>query len=265
MKTLLRMLFLLVLPVFTFCQNEQRLAIAEAMSNTFNLYGDEATGTCFIVAKGGKQYFITAAHLFASSHTSGDQVAIQLVVQKQLKAFDAHVYFHADRKVDVAIVTLPGTVSQHVELPEELVKYEDTLQKVFQGHGMLMDSTMITIGEDVLFFGFPLGNLGTEALGIKFPLVKKAMISGWVKHNGLELLLLDGHNNAGFSGGPIATYDSSTKKMSVAGVVSGYIPEPMDVQRKNETLSVNGNSGIIVCYGKRYIEEIFARYKKELR
>lgn len=258
MKTLLCILSAIFFPAIAFCQYEQSLAMAETMANTFNLHGDKATGTCFIITKQGKQYFITAAHLFEPSHKSGDSVAVQMVVQNRLQLLGAHVYFHPDRQVDIAVVQLPQRVSQNVELSKELAMYKDTLQKVFQGNGISMDSLFASIGTDVFFFGFPLGNLGTEALGMKFPLVKKAMISGWVKRNGLELLLLDGHNNLGFSGGPIAAYDVATKKMVVVGVVSGYIPEPIDIQGKKEMVSVSGNSGIIVCYKRSYIEEVFA-------
>lgn len=107
--------------------------------------------------------------------------------------------------------------------------------------------------------------MGTEALGIKFPLVKKTIVSGWVKHKGLDVLLLDGHNNVGFSGGPVVAYDTSSKKMCIVGVKSGHVPEPVDMQYKEDKISVNENSGIIVCYGRRYIEEIFTRNQKALR
>lgn len=118
---------------------------------------------------------------------------------------------------------------------------------------------------DVFFYGFPLDNMGTEALGIKFPLVKKAILSGALKYNGVNVLLLDGHNNLGFSGGPVVAYDTSRKKMCIIGVLSGYFPEPMDVRCKGDRLLFNENSGIAVCYGRDYIEEIFSKNKKDLR
>jgi hypothetical protein len=43
--------------------------------------------------------------------------------------------------------------------------------------------------------------MGTEALGIKFPLVKKAIVSGLVQYNGINVLLSEGDNNPGFSKG----------------------------------------------------------------
>jgi hypothetical protein len=39
------------------------------------------------------------------------------------------------------------------------------------------------------------------------PLIKKAIISATVHEHGATVLLLDGHNNPGFSGGPIVYRD----------------------------------------------------------
>lgn len=100
-------------------------------------------------------------------------------------------------------MTLPEKIIQNITLPEEYAKDKKEYQKWFPGNGISIDSFFTTANLDVSFLGFPLGNLGTVFLGIKFPLVKKAVVSGWVKHNGIELLLLDGHNNLGFSGGPV--------------------------------------------------------------
>ncbi|MDQ4140788.1 MAG: serine protease [Bacteroidota bacterium] len=265
MKALICFLFLFVFPATSFSQDEQSRAIGETMANTFNLHGEQLTGSCFLITKEGKQYFVTAAHLFKPSHKSGDLVSIQMLIQNQLQSFKAKVYFHADRNVDIALIKLSEKISQNIQLPEEFIKYNELFQNVFQGNGISLDSTLITFGMEVFFYGFPLGNLGTQALGIRFPLVKKATVSGWVKHKGLDKILLDGYNNLGFSGGPVVSYNTSSKKMCLVGVVSAYIPEPVSVQYKGDKLSVNENSGIIVCYGKRYIEEIFTNHTKDLR
>jgi hypothetical protein len=148
-------------------------------------------------------------------------------------------------------------------LPEEFMHNKEPIKYILQG-GISLDTSFSTPGAEVFFYGFPLGNLGTEALGIKFPLVKKAIISGWVKNKGLDVLVLDGHNNLGFSGGPVVRYDTQSKKMNIIGVISGYVPEPINVKHKGDTLLVNENSGIIVCYGMHYIEEIFSKHKNDL-
>ena len=65
-------------------------------------------------------------------------------------------------------------------------------------------------------------------------------------------MLLDGHNNPGFSGGPIV-YQSTTDRrgsMTVIGVVSGYLQtlEPVYDARKETTLSYGYNTGIVKAY-----------------
>lgn len=264
MKSLIFIFSLLAIPGTTLSQTEQSKAIAEAMASTFNIQVDKITGTCFMVTKDQEQYFVTAAHLFTSSHKSGSLFPIQILIQNQWRSLDAKVYFHTDRKIDIAIVILPEKILQNLKFPEELSKY-DSSAKVAQGKGISLDPVFPNFGKDVYFYGFPLGNLGTEILGIKFPLVKKAIVSGFIRNNGIDVLLLDGHNNLGFSGGPVVAYNISSKTMCVIGVISGYIPEPIDVQYKGNKLSVNDNSGIVVCYGRRYIDEVFAENKKALR
>lgn len=261
MKTIILLFCIYVSPGFVFAQDDKTVPIVQALSNTYNIYGDKFTGTCFMVTRNGVQYFVTAAHLFESSHQSGDDVSIQLVVQNELQPYHARVYYHPDRKVDIAVLKLAETISQSASIPDELTKYKDTLQKIFRGDGFSTDSVFVSIGTETYFLGFPLGNLGTEAFGIKYPLLKKAIISGWVNHNGIDVLLLDGHNNLGFSGGPVVAYDEASQKMRIVGVISGYLPEPINIKEKNSTASVEENSGIIVCYDRRYMAEIFKKNK----
>jgi len=121
MRTRTLSLILFLCPIVALAQYDKTIAIAQAMSNTFNLYGDKLTGTCFLVKNNGEQYFVTAAHLFQASHRTGDKVAIQLVVQNQLQSYDAKVYFHSDRKVDVAVLKLSEDIQQNAALPDELM------------------------------------------------------------------------------------------------------------------------------------------------
>jgi hypothetical protein len=264
MKVLLFILSLLVIPRPSFAQNEQSKAIAEAMASTYNIQVDKTTATCFMVTKDKEQFFITAAHLFTATQKSGSLTPIQILIQNQWRSLNAKVYFHTNRKIDIALIILPEIVLQDLEFPEQLSQL-DSAAKIAQGEGISLAPVFANFGKEVFFYGFPLGNMGTELFGIKFPLVKKAIVSGFVKNTGIDVLLLDGHNNLGFSGGPVVAYNISSKKMCVVGVISGYVPEPIDVQYKGDMLSVKDNSGIIVCYGRPYLEEILTEYKKALR
>ena len=60
-------------------------------------------------------------------------------------------------------------------------------------------------GQDVYFLGFPYGlhgDMSALSNDLPFPFVKKGIIS--LFHNdGVNRIYLDGHNNPGFSGGPV--------------------------------------------------------------
>ena len=70
-------------------------------------------------------------------------------------------------------------------------------------------------------------------------------------------IFLDGHNNPGFSGGPVFVVNESNHHVTVIGIISGYIPQksPVKDDSGNDVfLNVNGtakrvfsqeNSGII--------------------
>lgn len=261
MRSLVCIATLLVLQTASLCQDFQQLkSTVESMASTFNFEGDTLAGaTCFMTVKDGKQYFVTAAHLFRSSDQSGEIVPVRLLIQNELRSFDAKVYFHPNRNVDVAVFKLAADVSQKLELPQGLQ------QDLAQAKGISLDSTFLVFGSPVFFYGFPLTNLGTQVLGIKFPLMKKAILSGWIQYDKVDVTVLDGHNNHGFSGGPVVAYDSVLKKMCVVGVISGNLLETRRLEYKGDKLSFDENSGIILCYSRRYIEDIFAAHKKALR
>ena len=71
----------------------------------------------------------------------------------------------------------------------------------------------IVWGQDAYFLGFPFG-IGFDLGGGSLPFVKKAIVSGLYKSiNGVSLVLLDGINNPGFSGGPVVFCKMGTKEL----------------------------------------------------
>jgi len=69
--------------------------------------------------------------------------------------------------------------------------------------------------------------------------------------------LLDGHNNSGFSGGPI--YYISNQEICVRGVISGYRFKQSHLYDKNNNeleFFIKENSGIIRFYSIKYVLEI---------
>ena len=82
----------------------------------------------------------------------------------------------------------------------------------------------IILGQDVYFLGFPYSlksDVGSINRNFPLPLVKKAIVS-LVAERG-HYILLDGHNNPGFSGGPVVFHPNNRgNDFCVAGVVAGY-------------------------------------------
>lgn len=241
------LLLVCIVPVFAFAQypeiSTRERSIVETMASTFNFQGDTlGGGTCFLVNRNSRQYFVTAGHLFRAANKSGDVVPITMVIQSKPKYLEARVYFHEKRNIDIAVLVLPAKVEQ-------------------QGPGISLDSTFLMFGTEVLFYGFPLTNLGTDFTVIKLPLVKKAIVSGLIHYDNADVIVLDGQNNKGFSGGPALVYDTSLKKMCAIGVISGFLRESRSTQYKGEQLSFDENSGIILCYSRSYVDEIIKKIR----
>ena len=101
--------------------------------------------------------------------------------------------------------------------------------------------------------GFPYG-LATEAGqmndGFPIPFVKKGILSAMTLED--HIIFLDGHNNPGFSGGPVVyqTPGDTRNEMRVGGVISGYIgaPEPVYDAQGKPILNYQANTGIVKAY-----------------
>jgi hypothetical protein len=65
---------------------------------------------------------------------------------------------------------------------------------------------------------------------------------------------LDGHNNPGFSGGPVLFKEQEHGELKVAAVVSGYRFENEPIYHGEQELPVTYryNTGIIISYGIKH-------------
>ena len=82
-------------------------------------------------------------------------------------------------------------------------------------------------------------------------------------------MLLDGHNNPGFSGGPVITYSEKMDKQFIVAIISGYINQPQSVNVTYGTVTnpllINENSGIIISYTSGYIKEIINKVESSVK
>lgn len=210
------------------------------MESTFNIFYSTVNGTSFVIDGSKSQYLVTAKHLFGTAVNEGDSVEVQIKGGKIDTKIRCQVFYHNDPHIDIAILKLDSP------LVGEALKLE-------KGNAYFL-------AQQCLFLGFPLFNLGTKTDIGKVPFIKRAIISAFHEENGVRLMLLDGHNNPGFSGGPVVTYSDTMDKQFIVGVISGYINQPQNVNISYGTatgqLTINENSGIIICYAGEYIQEI---------
>jgi hypothetical protein len=134
----------------------------------------------------------------------------------------------------------------------------------------------VRLGQDVYFLGFPFG-LGTvmENGPQMVPFVKKGILSAIDgRETSGRLIYVDGHNNPGFSGGPIifANFDQR-RALQIGGVISAYRHQPSRVVEMLEIPSaeqemkgkkipvVLENTGIVVGF---MIDEILKGIRSSL-
>jgi len=213
---------------------------ANILDRTFRILFRERVGTCFTVDVEDRHYLITAKHI-AKAIRNDELVDVGIFHDGKWKAVQVKLVGHGDGNVDVTVLAPQVIFSPRYELKLTM-------------HGL-------SLGEDVYFLGFPHGMMIPDIpdqttkffQSFPHPLLKKATISGFAEDPGP--MYLDGHNNPGFSGGPIVRRWNG-KEQIVVGVISAYRYDRNHVldEHGNETPNVyDTNTGIIYAYDIRHI------------
>ena len=188
-------------------QNEDTVAwttvTKKVIQRTFHILWGEHTGTAFAIDRHGRQYLVTAKHVVEGIN-SGDE--IQISKNKQWNRLRADVVGMGDGDVDVAVLACPDQLTSSPPM--------DT-------------SSKLTFGQPVYFLGFPFGwDSRAEAInnGYPVPFVKTGIVSALPGGN---KFYIDGHNNKGFSGGPVVFVPKGYQpsEFHIGGIVSSY-PTP---------------------------------------
>lgn len=74
-------------------------------------------------------------------------------------------------------------------------------------------------------------------------------------------IFLDGHNNPGFSGGPvvITNHENGKTRMQIIGIVSAYLNEEKIIKTPLGDFKNSENSGIVLSYAFDHVFEIIKR------
>jgi hypothetical protein len=182
---------------------------------------NEGTATAFTIDVDGREYLITAKHVVAGFK---DEDTLEISMDGKWTPQKVKV-FRCENPVDIAVLIPDHQLTVNFPLP--------------------FDSGSFRFGQDAFFLGFPYGiQSASNGLNGPYPLalIKHGTISGSIapdQNKEAGMLLLDGYNNPGFSGGPIVfrDFDQPGYQMDVVAVVSGFIPETVPVLKKHDIKS----------------------------
>lgn len=209
-----------------------------AIQRTFHIKVGDSTGTCFTIDVDNKQYLVTAKHIVSDL---ADTSNIEIFHEQQWKNIEVTIVGHCDGEIDISVLT--------------------TNLQISPTHPLEPTSAGMTYGQDVYFLGFPYGmagEMGPMNRDFPVPFVKKAIVSCIYFENDIQIIFLDGHNNLGFSGGPVIFKEHNSGDYKVCSVVAGYryAEEPVYQNGKPIPLEIRANTGIVISYGIKHAVDL---------
>ncbi|WP_171903289.1 serine protease [Mesorhizobium sp. SEMIA 3007] len=192
----------------------------------FQIAYGQGTGTAFTIDFNGNEYLVTAAHVIPKIK-NGDPIYIR----RGSEWVEHPVLWvsKAEGDLDVAVLQIGAKLT-----PKDLPALASKADMIY--------------GQEVYFLGFPFGWVGHFHThdGYPLPFVKRATASLFDP----LLLYLDGHNNPGFSGGPVVFRPPNQNDFRIASIISGYrtATEKIKIGEVVTEFSTNVNTGIIHSY-----------------
>ena len=213
---------------------------ANILERTFRIRSADSIGTCFTIDVDNRQYIITAKHILKETF---EESLVQIMHNKQWKDLPVRLVGHCKGHIDISVLAPEHPISPNYSL------------------GSTRDG--LALGQDVRFLGFPYGITSempsSENNDFPIAFVKKAIVSQGDK----DSIRLDGHNNPGFSGGPVVFCPKpNSNDLSVAGVVSGYHFKEEPVYQGQEQTEIGYykyNTGIIVAYNIKHAIDLISQ------
>lgn len=200
------------------------------IQRTFHIKYNGSTGTSFVIDIENKQYFVTAKHVI---ETLNGTETIEVYYQSVWQKVEATLVGHSPHS-DISVMSIPA------------LRNESDI--------VIADSDQIFYGQDIYFLGFPYGlqsDVGELNSHLPIPLVKKGIVSTFLFESPRKVLLLDGHNNPGFSGGPVIYKNVYDNSLRIAAIISGFRYEIINAEHQNNLIDIQfrANTGIIISYG----------------
>lgn len=219
------------------------------LQRTFRIRYKESCGTCFTIDFEGRQYLVTARHVIEGFPIADD---VDIFFEKDWHKVPARLVGNASGEIDITVLTLDFQLSPTFPLPAS--------------------TGGIVFGQNVYFLGYPYDlftDVGLLNRNFPLPFIKGAVLSSLsTDENGVECLFLDGHNNPGFSGGPVVfTPPDKINDFRVAAVISAYRVDHHPIyqvdQQLAKLLSTNllyrYNTGIVISYSIRHATDLIQK------
>jgi hypothetical protein len=239
----------LLLLILSICTKAQNMVPSEILQKVFFIKYGNSTGTCFLVSIDSCDYLITAKHIFPNTTPLKTPVDIEILHNSGWKKFKPNLLFHSNPNIDIAVLDLKSNAVKKIAFD--------------------IGSKNFYLSQECFFLGFPFGiriddtKEGSRNNGFPLPFVKKAIISAFSSDSiATTQIFLDGHNNSGFSGGPVVISNLGTghaHKMRIIGVISAYLSEDKIIKTPYGDLINRENSGIVLSYAFDHVYEIINR------
>jgi hypothetical protein len=212
----------------------------EMLDRTLLIRHNDIVGTAFEIERHHKKYLITARHVVAGLPETN--AALQVMrYDKWVDYRTIRTLFPKSPAVDIAVFE----TDEAADTPY----YVAPAEKGIGG---------ATFGQNIWFLGFPYGigtHIPSASGGVFYPFIKHGILSAIdASDPNASIIFIDGHNNPGFSGGPVVYVDLSDHKYKILSVVSSYRFEATQtaVDGKIVDSPLLANSGIIQSYSIRY-------------
>lgn len=202
------------------------------LERIFHVAHNGSVGAAFTIDISDRQYIVTAKHVVEGLQSNG---ALTVMYGGQWLAVDIGDVWFSPTGADIALIC--------------------PRQQLSPAHPLIVGSAAsFYLSQQIYFLGFPYGlrlDLGKASNNYPLPFVKTGIISSFTAADpGGQIIYCDGHNNPGFSGGPIVTVGSD-RQVQVIGVISGFRhnDDPIMLNGVATGLTYRANTGLVIGYG----------------
>jgi hypothetical protein len=240
----------------------QTVVPSEIINDTFLIFYEGKSGTCFRISIDSNDYFITAKHLFDYTDTPNEHrdsllfnkhVEFAINVNNRWVKYNATLLIDKNPNIDIAVLDL----------------------NAYKQKRNLFDIGFVDckLTQEYFFIGFPLDVKEGKDAEIHKPLplqiIKRGIISAFQSDsvNG-NRIYLDGFCNHGFSGAPVFVRNIKNKsnhRFSIIGVIRGAVEEDKVAKTPSGNFNYKEDMGISQCVDISYVYEIIKRKSSNIK